>query len=129
MSSYNVIILASFENTLIVEKTRKVQFISRLVIERDDGAPWSCDVLMGTGSSICYSDTDVAEYSPAYLGQIYAGVVLNSARTNSSTGYASTLSLNSLYASTLSLNSLKSRKNSLSGNVNIFQDFYSFELS
>ena len=86
MSSYNVIILASFENTLIVEKTRKVQFISRLVIERDDGAPWSYEVLMGTGSSICYSDTDVAEYSPAYLGQIYAGVILNSARTTS-TGY------------------------------------------
>ena len=75
---------------------------------------------MGTGSSICYSDSDVPEYSPAYLGQIYAGVILNSAKSNNSTaGYASTLSLNSLYASTLSLNSIcdkriGSRKNSLS---------------
>ena len=73
---------------------------------------------MGTSSSICYSDSDVPEYSPAYLGQIYAGVILNSAKSNNS-GYASTLSLNSLYASTLSLNSIcdkriGSRKNSLS---------------
>ena len=88
---------------------------------------------MGSSSSLCYSDTDVAaDYSPAYLGQIYAGVILNSARTTS-TGYmrgqgryrvvhhiyiryASTLSLNSIYASTLSLNSCAaSRKNSLAG--------------
>ena len=42
---------------------------------------------MGSSSSLCYSDTDVAaDYSPAYLGQIYAGVILNSARTTS-TGY------------------------------------------
>ena len=61
---------------------------------------------MGTGSSVCYSDTDIPEYSPAYLGQIYAGVILNSAKSSSTGGYASTLSLNSLYASTLSLNSL-----------------------
>ena len=60
---------------------------------------------MGSGSSVCYSDTDIPEYNPAYLGQIYAGVILNSAKS-SSTGYASSLSLNSIYASTLSLNSL-----------------------
>ena len=80
---------------------------------------------MGSGSSVCYSDTEVPEYSPAYLGQIYAGVILNSAKS-SSTGYASTLSLNSLYASTLSLNSLcdtkkANRRNSVSGDkVKIF---------
>ena len=28
---------------------------------------------MGTGSSVCSSDPDIPEYSPAYLGQIYAG--------------------------------------------------------
>ena len=64
---------------------------------------------MGTTSSLCGSDTEVPDYSPAYLGQIYAGVILNSARS-ASTGYASTLSLNSLYASTLSLNSLCDRR-------------------
>ena len=64
---------------------------------------------MGTTSSLCGSDTEVPDYSPAYLGQIYAGVILNSARSGS-TGYASTLSLNSLYASTLSLNSLCDRR-------------------
>ena len=76
---------------------------------------------MGTASSVCGSDNDIPEYSPAYLGQIYAGVVLNSAKS-SSTGYASTLSLNSKYASSLSLNSLcesckgtSSRKGSLAG--------------
>lgn len=72
---------------------------------------------MGTSSSICGSDTEVPDYSPAYLGQIYAGVILNSARS-ASTGYASTLSLNSLYASTLSLNSLcDRRRNSLAPNA------------
>ena len=78
-------------------------------------------MLMGTASSVCLSDNDIPEYSPAYLGQIYAGVVLNSAKS-SSTGYASTLSLNSRYASSLSLNSLcesykgtSSRKGSLAG--------------
>ena len=66
-------------------------------------------------------------HHPVYLGQIYAGVVLNSARS-SLNSYASTLSLNrfltsqtfllsncflSLYASSLSLNSVCSRKGSL----------------
>ena len=69
---------------------------------------------MGTGSSVCYSDTDIPEYSPAYLGQIYAGVILNSAKSSSTGGYASTLSLNSLYASTLSLNSLCDTKKAAS---------------
>ena len=69
---------------------------------------------MGTGSSLCYSDTDIPEYSPAYLGQIYAGVILNSAKSSSTGGYASTLSLNSLYASTLSLNSLCDTKKAAS---------------
>ena len=69
--------------------------------------------VMGTGSSVCYSDTDIPEYSPAYLGQIYAGVILNSAKSSTG-GYASTLSLNSLYASTLSLNSLCDTKKAAS---------------
>ena len=77
---------------------------------------------MGTSSSICGSDTEVPDYSPAYLGQIYAGVILNSARS-ASTGYASTLSLNSLYASTLSLNSLcDRRRNSLAPNAKTLGD-------
>ena len=86
---------------------------------------------MGTGSSLCYSDTDIPEYSPAYLGQIYAGVILNSAKS-SSTGYASTLSLNSLYASTLSLNSLcdtkkvSSRRSSGAGKLARITTYSSF---
>ena len=77
---------------------------------------------MGTTSSICGSDSETVDYSPAYLGQIYAGVILNSARTTS-TGYASTLSLNSLYASTLSLNSLcDRRRNSLAPNGKVLSD-------
>ena len=79
---------------------------------------------MGSGSSVCYSDTDIPEYNPAYLGQIYAGVILNSAKS-SSTGYASSLSLNSIYASTLSLNSLcdtkraAARRHSGAGNTGV----------
>ena len=73
-------------------------------------------LLMGTASSVCMSDNDIPEYSPAYLGQIYAGVVLNSAKS-STVGYASTLSLNSIYASSLSLNSISSRKGSLTGKL------------
>ena len=66
---------------------------------------------MGTGSSICSTDPDIPEYSPSYLGQIYAGVVLNSAATTSG-GYASTLSLNSIHASSVALNSPARRKSS-----------------
>ena len=68
---------------------------------------------MGTGSSICSTDPDIPEYSPSYLGQIYAGVVFHSA-ASSSGGYASTLSLNSIHASSVSLNSPSRRRSSQS---------------
>jgi hypothetical protein len=51
---------------------------------------------MGTVASVCGDlEPDVPVHHPAYLGQIYAGVVLNSARSSLGS-YASTLSLNRL---------------------------------
>lgn len=73
---------------------------------------------MGTVASVCGDlEPEVPVHHPAYLGQIYAGIVLNSARSNLNS-YASTLSLSSLssfYASSLSLNSVTSRKGSMGG--------------
>lgn len=79
---------------------------------------------MGTVASVCGDqEPEVPVHHPAYLGQIYAGIVLNSARSNLNS-YASTLSLSSLssvYASSLSLNSVASRKGSLGAGGVIMQ--------